>query len=110
VFLVDGHSRHVSAKRAFGSNGDGVSGSSMSVLSPGFRTMTSIFRLNCSCICGRYSGRMSIDEYSKAIPRSPARWLSMTVEVRIGTTCIGNLEIFRATRMSILAPRGGRRS
>jgi hypothetical protein len=39
----------------------------------------------------RYSGRMSVAACSKAVVFSPARWHSITVEVRIGTTCLGNL-------------------
>jgi hypothetical protein len=39
-----------------------------------------------------YSGRMSIEAYSKDVFLRPARWHSMTVEVRIGTTCAAHLE------------------
>jgi hypothetical protein len=40
-----------------------------------------------------YSGRMSIEAYSKEVFLRPARWHSMTVEVRIGTTCAAHLEM-----------------
>jgi hypothetical protein len=46
---------------------------------------------------------MSIDAYSKAVFRSPDRWHSMTVEVRMGTTWAGNLEMLRETRISMRA-------
>ncbi len=35
---------------------------------------------------------------------APARWHSMTVDVRMGTTCAGNLEMLFATRTSNRAP------
>lgn len=40
-----------------------------------------------------YSGRMSMAAYSKAVFLRPARLHSMMVEVRMGTTCLGNLEM-----------------
>lgn len=50
-----------------------------------------------------YSGLMSIDAYSKAVFRNPDLWHSMTVEVRMGTTCAGNFEMLRETRISMRA-------
>lgn len=40
-----------------------------------------------------YSGRMSIAAYSNAVFFMPARLHSMMVDVRMGTTCLGNLEM-----------------
>ncbi len=40
-----------------------------------------------------YSGLMSIAAYSNAVFFSPALLHSMMVEVRIGTMCLGNLEM-----------------
>jgi hypothetical protein len=34
---------------------------------------------------------MRVMAYSRALFFIPARWHSMTVEVRMGTTCLGNL-------------------
>ena len=46
-----------------------------------------------------YSGRMSIEAYSKDVFLRPARWHSMTVEVRIGTTCAAHLEMLAYGRI-----------
>lgn len=46
---------------------------------------------------------MSMEAYSKAVFFMLARWHSMTVDVRMGTTCLGNLEMLRATRTSMRA-------
>lgn len=46
---------------------------------------------------------MSVDAYSNAEFRSPARWHSITVEVSTGTTCVGKREMLRATLSSIRA-------
>eukprot|EP00967_Tisochrysis_lutea_P003980 scaffold4757_cov28-Tisochrysis_lutea.AAC.1 len=43
---------------------------------------------------------MSVVAYSNAEPRRPARWHSMTHEVRMGTMCEGKREMLRATRQS----------
>ncbi len=51
----------------------------------------------------RYSGRISMEAYSNAVLFKPERWHSITVEMRIGVTCAGNLLMCRATRMSIRA-------
>mmetsp|Transcript_200 Transcript_200/g.593 ORF Transcript_200/g.593 Transcript_200/m.593 type:complete len:207 (-) Transcript_200:947-1567(-) len=104
VLRVDGHSSTVSATRASGSKGEGVAGSSRSSRSPGLRTIASILRLYASPICERYSGRISVVACSKAAARSPERWHSMTVEVIMGTTCMGKREMCLHTRMSMRAP------
>ena len=65
----------------------------------GLRTTLSIFRRYGSAICERSSGEpTSFCANSSAVRFMPARTHSMTVEVRMGTTCAGNLEMFRETR------------
>mmetsp|Transcript_36982 Transcript_36982/g.82212 ORF Transcript_36982/g.82212 Transcript_36982/m.82212 type:complete len:214 (-) Transcript_36982:3803-4444(-) len=69
----------------------------------GLRTMSSIFFLYFIATWFLYSGLINIEAYSKAVFLRPARWHSITVDVRMGTTCLGNLEMLRATRISIRA-------
>lgn len=61
----------------------------------------------CKCVqpkfTYRFSGRISTAANSKADFLSPARWHSMTVSVKIGTTWAGNLLILRATLINTLA-------
>ena len=49
------------------------------------RTIASIFRFKLGSMTLRCSGRISMTAYSYADVLSPARWHSMTVEVRMGT-------------------------
>mmetsp|Transcript_29013 Transcript_29013/g.78132 ORF Transcript_29013/g.78132 Transcript_29013/m.78132 type:complete len:225 (-) Transcript_29013:3639-4313(-) len=85
-------------------NTQGTMGSSTSSASlSGFRTMSSIFFLYFTATWSLYSGRMSMAAYSKADFFRPARLHSMIVDVRMGTMCLGNLEMFLATRTSMRA-------
>ena len=70
------------------------SSSSFSFTRGGLRTIASIFLPYLASICDLYSGRMSIAAKLKAALRNPARWHSITVEVRIGTTSATGLVIF----------------
>ena len=53
------------------------------------------FFLNFSSISDLYSGLMSIEAYVNAESYRPDLWHSITVDVRMGTTCAGNLGILR---------------
>jgi hypothetical protein len=61
-------------------------------------TMSSILRLYLALTSLRYSGLISRVAYSSALRRMPARWHSITVDVRMGTTWRGKREMLRATR------------
>lgn len=69
------------------------------------RTMASILRLNLASIVARNSGLMRVLAKPYALCLSLARWHSITVEVRMGTWCLGNLLMFRATRTRSRAAR-----
>lgn len=68
--------------------GQGVRGSSSiswSLVLGGFLTIASIFLLYFASTCILYSGRISIAAKLNAACFSPARWHSITVDVKIGT-------------------------
>ena len=89
------HLRLRSSRPAVRTRGRPSSASDLS----GLRTTLSIFRRYGSAICERSSGEpTSFCANSSAVRFMPARTHSMTVEVRMGTTCAGNLEMFRETR------------
>ena len=67
------------------------------------RTIASIFLLYAGLMSSRYSGLISMAAYSKAVLFMSALWHSITVEVRMGTTCLGKRVMLRATLTSILA-------
>ena len=67
------------------------------------RTIASIFRFKLGSIALRCSGRINMTAYSYADALSPARWHSMTVDVKICTWWSGNFEMDCATRRSIRA-------
>lgn len=77
------HSRLVSSI-GVEQNGQGDLFSSSSVFC-GLRTMASIFFLYLSSIWPRVSGRISMAAKVNEEFLSPARWHSMTVEVKMGT-------------------------
>ncbi len=55
-----------------------------------YRTMASIFFLYLRSILLRYSGLISIEAKLKAEFLSPARWHSITADVRMGTMSVGH--------------------
>lgn len=73
---------------------------------PSFPTASSPHQWAClSGTCGEwvFTCRINVEAYSNAELRSPARWHSITVDVRMGTTCVGKHEMLRATLINILA-------
>merc|ERR1719409_2708313 len=62
-----------------------------------------IFFLYCSAMELRYSGLISVLANWNEAPLKPARWHSITVEVRMGTWWLGNFEMLLATRINMRA-------
>ena len=131
--MVERHTRQSSCVSGMSwlQTGQGAKGSISSILS-GLRTIFSILRLYAVEIeflhekdtilsigaiveiykilhvlkkCKYYlnSGRINIVAYSKPVFLKPDRWHSITVEIRMGVTCAGNLLMCLATRISMRA-------